>query len=270
MSDQYPEIVIQALASIFIALLLVAFIVTIFLLYQKKKLVQEKAMEAMRTGFEKELLQTKLEIQEDVFKKISMEIHDNIGQTLLLANVNISIMQAMPLPSEAPELAKDTKQLLSKAIDDVSQLSRSLHSDRITELGAFNAIKTELYRLEQKGLFNIVIEDHLKEDTAPLSKETQLILFRMFQEILNNIIKHARAGQIIFRISETANGLEMSITDNGIGFEFTSSENKQSQYNGVGLRSLHSRVNLFKGKISIRSVLGEGTGITIFIPFTER
>lgn len=264
--QDYPEIFVLTAASIVIAVILVGFIVTIFLLYQKKKLVQEKEMQGMRAAFEKELLQTKLEIQEDVLKNISMEIHDNIGQIMLLTNVNISILQTMPLPDGAPELIKETKLMLSKATEDISQLSRSLNSDRITEIGVFAAITHELKLMSQKGLFKASVTNESLEDGKSLPKETQLLVFRMFQEMCNNIIKHAKATLVTVSIEEKENGLCLSVKDNGVGFDFKPAEGEQSSFNGVGLRSLQSRVNLFRGSIHIDSILHEGTTISIFIP----
>lgn len=223
-------------------------------------------MQSMRSAFEKELLQTRLEIQEDVLKKISMEIHDNIGQIMLLANVNISILQTMPLPAEAPELIKDTKLMLGKATEDLSQLSRSLNSDRITELGVFSAIGHELKLMAQKKLFNAELDNPSDTSGNNIPKETQLIVFRMFQEICNNIIKHAKASLVRVSIVEETDGILFTISDNGVGFEFNPSGGQQSSFNGVGLRSLQSRVQFFKGRIAINSVLQEGTSISIFIP----
>lgn len=269
MQAQYPEIYTQFLASILIAILLIGFVITMLLLYQKRKLVQEKEMETLKTAFENELLQTRLEIQEEVLKNISMEIHDNIGQIMLLANVNISILQTMPLPAGAPELIKDTKIMLSKATEDLSQLSRSLNSDRITEIGVFAAIKYELNLLAQKGLFEIIITDPDDDEGNRLPKETQLLVFRMFQEICNNIIKHAKATRVTLSITKKETGIDILLADNGVGFEFTPSPTGHSAYNGVGLRSLQSRINLFKGSVTIQSIFGEGTTICIFIPFKE-
>jgi two-component system NarL family sensor kinase len=264
--QEYPEILVQAIASFFIALFLVGFIVTIFQLYQKRKLVQEKELQNLKSAFEKELLQTKLEIQEDVLKNISMEIHDNIGQIMLLTNVNMSILQTMPLPEGAPELIRETKVMLGKATEDISQLSRSLNSDRITELGVFAAISYELRLFSQKGLFSIEIINDQDLDGKTLPKETQLLVFRMFQEMCNNIIKHAKASRITASVTEKQGGIELRVADNGVGFDFAPAAGDQSSYNGVGLRSLQSRVNLFKGSITIDSILHEGTAITIFIP----
>ena len=268
MRDQYPEILIQFIASICIALLLVGFIVVIFKLNQKRKLVQEQELQNLKTAFEKELLQTQLEIQEDVLKNVSMEIHDNIGQVMLLANINLSMLNGMSLGEEVLELTSETKKMLGKVSEDISQLSRSLNSDRITELGVFTAIIYELGLITKKKLFTVTIRDGYTNSGKHLPKETQLLVFRMFQEIINNIIKHAKASQVILSINENDETIELQISDNGIGFAFTPSADTASDYNGVGLRSLQSRVSLFKGSIDIRSVLQEGTAISIFIPLT--
>jgi signal transduction histidine kinase len=195
-----------------------------------------------------------------------MEIHDNIGQIMLLANVNISILQTMPLPQEAPGLIKETKALISRAAEDLTQLSRSLNSDRITQIGVFAAIKQEIQLMSQKGLFEVQLTDPEENDGGLLPKETQLLVFRMFQEICNNIIKHAKASLVTISIEKEEAGIQLIIKDNGVGFEFKPMQNGSSQYNGVGLRSLQSRVTLFKGKIRLQSILNEGTTISIFIP----
>jgi two-component system NarL family sensor kinase len=265
MQNQFPEIVIQLVVSIFIGLLLIGFIIVLFQLSKKKRLLQEKELLALKTAYANELLTTQLEIQENVMKAISMEIHDNIGQIMLLANVNISILQAMDLPVEAPDLITDTKKMLSKASEDISQLSRSLHSDRISQIGVFQ----ELTQLANKNLFGVAISGPQDLSGTSLPKETQLLVFRMFQEISNNIIKHSKATQVSFSILEKTNGLEMVISDNGIGFDFSQSSGGNTPTNGVGMRSLHSRAQLFGGKFSVETVLNKGTNISIFIPDTN-
>lgn len=270
MQNNTPEIFLQALISVFIGILLIAFIIVIFQLYLKKKQVQSQELKAMKSAYEKELLQTRLEIQEEVFKNISMEIHDNIGQVLLLANVNISIMQSLEMPIAASVLIVETKELLSKSIDDISQLSRSLHSDRITDMGVFAAIAYELNLLKQKGLYEVTINNQVPGKESLLPKETQLILFRMYQEIIKNIIKHANATLIQLCIEQKEKGIELVIKDNGVGFSFPEKTAiGMGGFNGVGMRSLHTRIALFKGDINVQSILQEGTSISIFIPLTE-
>lgn len=266
MSHPLSEIYITYLGIILITLLLIGFIVTMQLYYQKKRLVQEKKMDNLKTAFEKELLQTQLEITEDVLKNVSMEIHDNIGQIMLLANVNISMLQSLSQSSENEELILQTKDLLLKASEDISQLSRGFHSDRITQIGVFAAMRYELELLVKKGLFTLDIQGDYQQDGTELSKETQLLIFRMYQEIVKNIIKHANATHIVFQQKYTPGGILIVISDNGYGFDTSVLGTKSDTSNGIGLRSLTTRAKLFHGNITIESKLLKGTTISIFIP----
>lgn len=259
-----PEIVVQVLVTIFIVLLMIGFIVIMILSNQKKKLVQQQQLETLRSDFEKDLLQTRLEIQETVLTNVAMEIHDNIGQVMLLVNVNNSILQTMQLQESASGILKENKQYLSKAMEDISQLSRSLHTDRISEIGVFRAIRSELELLAQKNIFKITIDDQLQPQDKELPKEAHIILFRMYQEIIKNIIKHAGADSIIFSVSKTGNSLLIRIEDNGKGF--VQNDNDTTPSNGVGLRSLTSRAELIRARFSIQSALGKGTTVSIFVP----
>jgi signal transduction histidine kinase len=266
MQNQFPEIYVVYLGIILITLLVVGFIIMLIFSYQKKKLLQEKQIADMKTAFKNELLQAQLEIQEETMKNISMEIHDNIGQIMLLANINISILQTMPLPETAPPLIIETKKMLSKASEDISNLARSLHSDRITEIGVFHAIKTELSLLAEKQIIAVNIEDPDAETGSDLPRETQLLVFRMYQEIIKNCLKHAEASTITLRLETTATGTNCSIIDDGKGFDLSLTGPLPFSPGGVGLRSMQTRVALFNGLITINSSPGKGTNVCIFIP----
>lgn len=267
MQDTNPEIITQYIISICVALLLLIFIISIILLYSRKKLLQEKQIAEIQAAFKNELLQTQLEIQEETLKNISMEIHDNIGQVMLLANINISILQTLPLPESAPPLIIETKKMLAKASEDISNLARSLHSDRITGIGVFSAIKTELTQLAEKKILTIHIEAREEESGRDLPSETQLLVFRMYQEIIKNCLKHAEASSVIFRLESNTTGTSCSIIDNGKGFKPALTGRQPSA--GVGLRSLQNRAAMFKGTITINSAPGKGTNVCIFIPATS-
>lgn len=268
MQGKFPEIYVQYIGVIFVTFLLIGFIITLLLVYQKRKLLQENELISIKSAFDMELLQTKIEIQENVLTNVSMEIHDNIGQIMLLANVNMSIVQQMQLPDGALDLIAETKQMLSKASEDVSQLSRSLNAERITQLGVFRSIMTELDILKQKNLFSIDIINTAGVTGVDLSKDAQLLVFRMFQEIISNTIKHAKATNVTVAIDCLSSGYVLKICDNGIGFEYSAASDQPSALNGLGLRSLAERAKLFNGKIEIESALQQGTQIGIFIPAT--
>ena len=131
-----------------IVIFFVAFIVLLSYLFttRKNKLIHEKLL--MKTQFEQELLQTQIEIQEQTLKTISEEIHDNIGQVLSLAKLNLNTIEAAE--NNKVKLT-DTKNLISKAINDLRDLSRSLHGERIGDIGLEEAIANELIILQNTG-----------------------------------------------------------------------------------------------------------------------
>jgi len=194
-----------------------------------------------------------------------MEIHDNIGQVLLLANINVSLLETSRLTEEAPAIIKETTEMLNKAIEDVSHLSRGLYSERIIEIGVFNAIIYELELLSRKGIFKINIKNEYPEANAVLPNETQLIIFRIFQELMKNIIKHSQATRIDFVLTRVAAGIEIQLIDNGIGFEYAIDDTKQPTH-GIGLRSIEARIKFLKGKMFVNRNSPNGTKISIQIP----
>lgn len=264
MQNAYPEIYTQFLTNILIVSILIGFIVFLTLSYQKKKLAQKKELELLKSEIEKEFIATRLEIHEEVLREISMEIHDNVGQTLLLTNVNLAILQRqMDKSSTSHEMVGEIKDLLSKAMDDLTHLSRSIHPDKIIEIGAFQAMENELLGLQSKGVYTVSV-DIGKEirNELNISPEVQVLLFRIYQELLKNIIKHAEASTIELKITQLIGGLVIILSDNGKGFD--SSKNTDSK--GIGLNNIEKRLQRFRGHLKIHSSEETGTSMEIFIP----
>lgn len=265
MQNSYPEIYVQFLASTILTILLLGTIVTIMFQYKKRRILNEKKMELMQVEYEKRILKTQIEVQEEVLKQISLEIHDNIGQVLLLANINNTILQSMGLPENSNLLIKETKQLLTKAIEDITFFSRSLHSQRVVEIGVFRLMRQDIEQLAAKGLYKIIVEeDDFPNRNVLISNDIQLCVYRMFQEILKNIFKHSKASEIQLSISSQNQHSLCKICDNGIGY--THDPNGFSENQGLGLRGLYERTQLIGGKIEIESKLNIGTCISIIIP----
>jgi signal transduction histidine kinase len=265
MQEPFPEVYTQFITNIILLAALVSAMVLLVLYFKKSKNVQLKEMERMKVLFEKELAQTQLEIQEEIMKDISMEIHDNIGQVMLLSKINLSMLESMEYTEEATQLVKETKQILTKAIEDISALSRSMHPERIAELGVASVIADQLNMLANKGLFQVQINNLLPDDGQELDRSIQLVIFRMYQEITKNILKHAEATLVKFQIEKKEDHLLVLISDNGKGFD--QENNKQDKLNtGIGMKSLQARAALLNGTVTISSELTKGTTVSIFIP----
>jgi len=243
-----------------IVIVFVAFVILLSFLFtaKKNKLIQEKQL--MKTQFEQELLQTQIEIQEQTLKTISQEIHDNIGQVLSLAKLNLNTVNNVT-DKNALSKIDSTKDLVSKAISDLRDLSRSLHGDKIAEIGLQEAVENELRILQNTGQF----ETRLKITGEPYKLEPQkeMVLFRIVQEALHNSVKHARSKNINVQLNYKPTVFNLIIADDGTGFNVAALQSSQT---GIGLRSMQNRAALIGGIFSIQSSEGNGTSISIEIP----
>src|SRR5688572_3122235 len=134
MSDNNPEIYFIIVIGIILGLLLVSFIIGMLFMHKRRQEKQELEMQKLKDQFEKEELQSQLDTQEKTLKTISQELHDNIGQVLSVVKLSLSVL---PIEKEHPAYvpSQDARQLLNKAIGDLSNLTKSLHTDRITQVG---------------------------------------------------------------------------------------------------------------------------------------
>jgi len=219
------------------------------------KLIEEKKM--MQVEFQQALLQTQLEIQEQTLKNISQEIHDNVGQVLSLAKLNLGTFENTESVYNQTKI-NDTRQLVSKAINDLRDLSRSLHGDRIAELGLQDAISNELKILQNTGQYQTAFT--ITGDRYKLEPPKEMVLFRIVQEAINNSIKHAKAKKITVQLKYQPASFILSVEDDGIGFNATGLEAAQK---GIGLKSMQNRAALIGGSLSLDSAPGNGTVINI-------
>jgi two-component system, NarL family, sensor kinase len=240
-------------------LLLGLFILTLTWLYSKKQERNKQEKQLMQTQFEQALLQTQIEIQEQTLKTISQEIHDNIGQVLSLAKLNLNTFEGIESDTNQTKI-NDTKNLVSKAINDLRDLSRSLHGDKIAELGLQQSVENELKILQNTGQFTT----HFKVTGSPAKLEPQkeMVLFRILQEGLNNAVKHSKAKNITVQMDYQPQLFCLTITDDGIGFDKAS---LSAAATGIGLTSMKNRAALIGGTFTIDSIINNNTTICVSI-----
>jgi two-component system NarL family sensor kinase len=264
MQVQSQEIYFIILIGGLLALLLVGFIVAILFLYQRKQHRQEQQLTLLKDQYERELLRSQLEIQESTFRVIAQELHDNIGQVLSVVKLSLSIL---PLEKTHPafEGVQNCREMLNKVIYDMGDLTKSMHTDRITQIGITEAIRFELDILRKNGLLKVDFSVSGKEYF--LEEQKAIFLFRMFQEMLNNILKHSKATQVIVSVIYSIdNTFVLKVEDNGIGFKPEKKQKYVSSSSGIGLKSLKNRAQLIGADVSINSEQGKGTAIIIKLP----
>ena len=161
-------------------------------------------------------------------------------------------------PSE--ERINETDELLFQAITDLRNLSHSLNNERFNEIGFIQAIHEILLYFEKIKLFKIGFYCS-NDDTADLG-ETALIVYRIVQEILNNVVKHANATNVEVIIDMKATKTKIEIQDNGIGFN---AETINVEHAGIGFKNIFSRAKLINAKIEISSSHNKGTKVSITV-----
>lgn len=260
MQPSSREITVFIIIATILILSLVIFMILILLLYQKKQLAFLKNVETLKLDHEKNLLKTKLEIQEHTFQHISREIHDNIGLSLTLAKLNLNVLEIEKI-EKAKELISSSIDLISKSINDLSDISKSLNSDGIAQQGLLKALELEMERIKKSNKFRT----HFKVLGNPVFFDSQkeLVLYRIAQEALNNVIKHSSAQDIFMTVSFTSTTIRMSVKDNGKGFFYANNREDFQRERKAGLTNMQLRAALIDGDIEVDSEIGKGTVISV-------
>jgi two-component system NarL family sensor kinase len=254
------DILLWTVSGTLLFLLLAGFVLALLLIYRKRKLSHIREKQLMKHEFERQLLSAQLEIQEKSFRDISQEIHDNVGQVLSLTKVQLNIIEQDDLLNRP--ILNEAKDNLSKAILDLRDIAKSLNSERIAHFKLSDSVLNELDSYERTGVLSAGFKvDGWERDLNP---NTKLIVFRIIQECVQNIIKHAETREISIHFLYGDAELQIDLQDKGKGFHVTDS---LQESRGLGLRNMINRVEVIGGRINIISTLGEGTLISIFIPY---
>jgi two-component system, NarL family, sensor kinase len=264
MQDQNKEIYFVMLMGFILAFLLVGFILGMIFFYQRKRQKQERELIRLKEEYEQEVLRSQLEIQETTMKTIAQELHDNIGQTLSVIKLWMSIAP-IEKDHEAYEGVQNSKEMLHKVIRDMADLTKSLHTDRIADIGLSEAINFDLASIRRAGVLKIHFDTMGDEFHFPDQKS--IFIFRMYQEMINNIIKHSKAGSVKVDLVYADNDtFVMTIQDDGVGFDVQKKKESGSGSSGLGLKSMQNRAKMIGGNLSIQSEPGKGTAITVTVP----
>jgi PAS domain S-box-containing protein len=228
---------------------------------------RKRAEEDLRESEQKLRILTSqiLTAQEDERKRISRELHDELGQSLTV--LKLSLRTASRNVSEPPEVKEDLGQMalyLDETIDKVRRLSRALSPAILEDLGLPPALN---YLISEFNRYYEIEHDFDLEDLDGLfPKEAQIIIFRIFQESLTNIAKHAQARKVRLGIQQFDGAVHFEVEDDGQGFEVARVLSRSSLEKGLGLAALSERAKMLGGTLEINSRKGRGTRVTCAIP----
>lgn len=258
-----PEIIILIIvtATVF-TVILSGFIVILVRLYAKarKNFLLEK--ENINRQFQTQLLHSQMETQEQTLQNVSQEIHDNIGQALTFVKLNINTIDPHKI-EQTQEKLLESKQLLSQTIQDLRSLSKTLHTGMINEAGLPGALEYQLSFLQKTGVYNTELQ--VTGEVFKNKPFVETALFRVLQELLNNIIKHAEATLIRITLQYDTDLLRVEVADNGKGFSEPAA-GAPAPVKGLGMKTTRERLQMINGRLAINSNPGTGTTAIIEIP----
>lgn len=238
-------IVFMIIASAVTFLLLLFVIINLFAHYKNRQLKHLNDVLDLNSKFEKEILEIKNEVTEQVFTDIASELHDDICQTLTLGIYQMN--QSEETEGELNKYVSEAKKSLEQGINDLRTLSKRLSRDYWKNYD----IETTLVRLSDKITnanrikTNFSIDPNIKFN----SKDQEIIIIRILQELINNSLKYSQASLIELCISEEIGGIKITYMDNGIGFK----NDDLSKGDGLGIISITQRLNLLNAKWEIKS-----------------
>ena len=216
----------------------------------------------MQQRFESEMLQTRVEVQDQTMQSIATELHDNVGQLLSLTTLTLNSVNLAD-EVKAKKKIENSLTLVNKSIKELRELAKLLHGEQLVENGIGHAIDQEISWLNKSGAYQLKVDNALVDLTLS-SPDKDLIILRLLQEIINNIIKHAKATYIQIDSYHNDGALHLNVKENGVGFN---AEEIKAKKSGMGLNSIYKRIEMINGKLILNSAPGEGTSISIEIPY---
>lgn len=240
--------------TMMIVLLMAGAIITV-IIANRRHVQQEVKIAQMAINYEKELRVVESEVQEQTLNNISRELHDNIGQLLTLMRIQMEQEKLdNPLLTDTLNSVDDT---LTDTIQQVRMLSHSLNSEVLEQNGLLQMIKQEVKRLQQFKKLNVEWETDDKE--PDLTKDQRIMAFRIFQEILNNILKHSKASNVLISLQSSPN-FTLMVKDNGVGFDLQQIMRTGS---GAGIVNMTKRAALAHMHFHIDTVVGQGSAFSL-------
>jgi signal transduction histidine kinase len=213
------------------------------------------------------LARSALRVQEDERRRIARELHDGIGQNLTAIKHQLAMLLSR-LPAAAAEVAKGVGAccvLCAQSLEDTRQLSRLLRPQVLDDLGLEAALNWLARSVQDAGRVQVAV--HL-EPVPELDPELQTLLFRVCQEALANVVRHSQATDAMLRLGARGGRIELTVWDNGCGFDVASAAGAAARGAAAGLSGMRERLAIYGGLLRIDSDAEAGTWLRASVPST--
>lgn len=202
--------------------------------------------------------------QEQERKRIARELHDETSQVLTSLLISLAVLEESITTQEARDRIGETRQLAHRTLRAVRNMSIDLRPSALDDLGLLPALRWYVKEYQQK--FHIEVDLQANGFKGRLPSEMETVLYRIVQESLTNIAKHAQAHTVSIVLREDGEAVYATIVDDGIGFDLEQLQRTPNQERGLGLAGMHERALLLNGSLNIESRPGHGTRIAVRIP----
>ncbi len=240
------------LPLIAIAMLLTTIII-FFMTFSLLMLVKRQSRKS------KQLMQALLDEKENTMRSISMEIHDNINQMLNVAAIQIHLIEERAHPDILP-LIRQAGKIIDTLSFDTQNISHTLNPDYVKSIGLVTSLMEITDWLNTSGRIRCTIA--VDGERKALPEQTSLMVFRIAQETVNNIVKYAAADTVSIHLQFGKHDFHMRIADNGKGIDLNADAYKK----GLGMSNLQQRAKIVNGILDINSTPGSGTSVVLTIP----
>jgi two-component system, NarL family, sensor kinase len=250
------------IASILVVVVLGSLL--IFSVYRRKK-IQQQAELAEEMARQRELRnKAVIEAEEKERRRIAQDLHDGVGQILSAAKLNLSNYQSKitAQSQEEKDALKNAVDLIDDSVKEVRAVSHNMMPNTLIKLGLASAVREFITKIG--NVPNLKIDLEIVGLDKRLPEQTETVLYRVIQEIVNNIIKHSKANHVGLQLIKHDTEFTVMIEDNGVGFDTA----KISEFSGIGLKNIISRVEFLNGTVDFDSTPGHGTNVIIEIPLT--
>jgi signal transduction histidine kinase len=236
-------------------------IALLFVLYKRKQSMLEAKMNAAILEQQNLAAKAVLTAEEKERKRIAADLHDGVGQMMSAVKMNLSSLASkLQLNNEHDHhLMEKTLALVDESCKEVRTVSHNMMPNALLKSGLSSAVKTFIDKIDHKKLQVNLYTEGLEHR---LSDNVELVLYRVIQETVNNVIKHAQANQLDISLIKDKDGLSCTIEDNGVGFNTTT----VAQTEGIGLKNIKARITYLGGTVEWDSSANKGTLVAIHVP----
>jgi signal transduction histidine kinase len=242
------DIAFLAVMGIAAMLLLFAGFLVVFVFMQRKKMGYQKSIQALRETQQNQLIEAAVRSEEEERHRIAEALHDEVGAILSSAKLHFQDIGADDLNDRARMRYKKGEELLGEAVIKIRDISHNLHSSILKEFGLNEAISHFMNKLTRDGMIHSTVT--FDDKVPPRITDSDMSIYRLVQELVNNIIKHARAANIHIRTFSTGDGFNLTIFHDGNGLTQQQYENLRFKKEGLGLKTIQNRIISLKGSLT--------------------